>query len=68
MGHRAAHCFAGATIKGTTLPAAPWKVAAGTKRQREPEEETLEPPSKAQKTMAVDAMDTEPMWESEEDF
>jgi len=67
-GHRAAQCFAGTTIKGTTLPAAPWKVAAGTKRQWEPEEETLEPPTKAQKTAVADIMDTEPMWESEEDF
>ena len=69
-GHQVAQCFVGASVKGTNLPAAPWKKAAGTKRQREPEEEeeTPSPAPKVQKTVAADTMDTEPMWESEEDF
>jgi len=64
--HRAAQCYAGITIKGTNLPAALWKVAARTKRGREPEgeEEASEPMPKVQKTAVAD----EPMWESEEDF
>jgi len=63
--HRAAQCYAGTTINGTKLPYAPWKIAAGTKRQREPkEEEAPEPAPKIQKTAAAD----EPIWEDEEDF
>jgi len=56
-------------MKGTNLPAALWKIAVGTKRQRESEEEEApEPAPKIQKTAAADIMDTEPIWESEEDF
>jgi len=68
--HRAAKCFAATTAKGTSLPAAPWKIAAGTKRQREPEEEeiTPAPAPKVQKTAALDVMDSEPLWEDEGDF
>ena len=61
----AAQYYAGTTINGTKLPNAPWKVGAGTKRQREPEEEKAsEPAPKIQKTAAAD----EPLWEDEEDF
>jgi len=68
-GHRMAKCFANTTAKGTNLPAAPWKVAAGTKRAREPEEEaTPVPAPKVQKTAALDVMDSEPLWAEEEDF
>jgi len=45
--HRAAKCFTSTTAKGTDLPVAPWKVAAGTKRPCEPEEEA--PPALAPK-------------------
>ena len=48
---------------------APWRVSAGTKRRWEAEEEgDAGPVPKTQKTAAADIMDTEPMWESEEDF
>jgi len=68
-GHRMAKCFANTTAKGTNLPAAPWKVAAGTKWAREPEEEELPSPApKVQKTAALDVMDSEPLWADEEDF
>jgi len=69
--HQVAKCFASTSAKGTSLPAVPWKIGAGTKRQRE-EEEDPAPRTKAQKISAADAMDTEPpvqnpIWE-EEDF
>jgi len=68
-GHRAAKCFANTTAKGTNLPAAPWKIAAGTKRAQEPEEEAPPAPApKVQKTAAPDVMDSEPLWADEEDF
>jgi len=68
-GHWAAKCFASTTAKGTNLPTVPWKVAAGTKRAREPEEEAPPAPEpKAQKTAALDVMDSEPLWADEEDF
>ena len=68
-GHRAAQWYAATTIKGTSLPAAPWKVSAGTKRRWEDEkEDDTKPAPKTQKTAAAAIMDTEPMWESEEDF
>jgi len=64
-----AKCFANTTAKGTNLPTAPWKIAAGTKRAREPEEEAaLAPAPKVQKTAALDVMDSEPLWADEEDF
>ena len=51
--HRAVKYFAGTTAKGTGLPAAPWKIAAGTKWQREPKEEAPPAPApKVQKTAA----------------
>ena len=63
--HRAAQCYAGTTINGTKLPNAPWRIAARTKWQREPEEEKAsEPAPKIQKTAAAD----EPIWEDEEDY
>ena len=70
-GHRAAKCFASTSAKGNSLPAAPWKIAAGTKCPRE-EEEDPAPRTKTQKISAAEAMDTEPpiqnpIWE-EEDF
>ena len=69
--HRAAKCFASTSEKGTRLPTAPWKIAAGTKCQREEEEDPV-PRTKTQKISAADTMDTEPpaqnpIWE-EEDF
>jgi len=69
LAHRVAKYFAGTTAKGTSLPAVPWKIAAVTKRQREPKEETPPAPApKAQKTAALDVMDSEPLWAQEEDF
>ena len=69
LAHRAAKCFAGTTAKGTSLPAAPWKIAAGTTRQRVPKEEIPPAPApKVQKTAALDVMDCEPLWAEEEDF
>jgi len=66
---RTAKCFAGTTVKGTSLPAAPWKIAAGTKWQREPEEQTPPVPApKVQKTAALDVIDSKPLWAEEEDF
>ena len=68
-GHRTAKCFAGTTVKGISISAAPWKIGAGTKGQREPEEEvTPEPTPKVQKMAAAEVMDTEPLWADEEDF
>jgi len=69
--HRAAKYFANTSAKGTSLPAAPWKIAARTKRQRE-EEEDPAPRTKTEKISAAEAMDTEPpvqnsIWK-EEDF
>ena len=69
-GHRAAQCYAATTLKETNLPTVPWKVSAGVKRQREPEEvDHPEPPPKIQKTAAVDVMEADlgPLWESEEE-
>jgi len=44
-------------------------MAAGTKRPREPKEEAPPAPEpKAQKTAALDVMDSEPLWAEEEDF
>jgi len=67
--HRAAKYFASTTAKGTDLPPLPWKIAAGTKRPHEPEEEALPAlKPKAQKMAALDVMDSEPLWAEEEDF
>jgi len=70
-GYRTFECFSFNTRRGTTLPLAPWKVAAvGTKRPREEEENPA--PAKQQKIVAVKTMDTDadtPLWEDcETDF
>jgi len=68
--HRAAQCYAATTVKGTNHPKAPWKVSAGVKRQREPEETDYpKQPPKVQKTAAVNVIkaDLGPLWEREEE-
>jgi len=69
-GHKTNEFLAFNTRKGTTLPPAPWKVAAvteGGKRKRE-EEENVSPVAKQQKVAEVETMDVEqmPLWESDE--
>jgi len=74
-GHRTFDCYAFTTAAGTSLPKAPWKVAAVTKeapapppkRKRDEESEPL-PAAKQQKVAAVEEMTTDPpLWASEED-
>jgi len=69
-GHKTYECYAFTTAKGTSLPPAPWKVAAvapGKRKRSEEPEET--PMTKNQKVAAVEEMDTNvPMWESDSDF
>jgi len=65
-GHGIARCWASSTIKGTHLPTAPWKVSAGRKRAREPEDEAPAPPAKQARISAAEVMDLEPpvpIWE-----
>ena len=72
-GHKTFECFSFQTKKGTTLPPAPWKVAAIREGKRKRSEEPEEPsPAKQQKIAAVETMETEPLsarWDnSESDF
>jgi len=72
-GHRTYECFSFSMVKGTTLPTAPWKVAAaGQKRGREDEKIEEAPATKQQKVAAVETMETDaeaPLWEeSDSDF
>jgi len=72
-GHRAAQCYAATTLKGTTLPPAPWKASAvseGRKRQRSEENEEA-PATKQQKVAAVETMEIDasdvPIWAHDSD-
>jgi len=72
-GHWTYECFSFSTLKGMTLPTAPWKVAVvGQKREREEEEPPEGPAPKQQKVAAAETMDMDPVvppWEdSDSDF
>jgi len=72
-GHRTFECFSFNTLRGTTLPKAPWKaVSAGQKQGREDEDDEKGPATKQQKVAAVETMETDavaPLWEdSDSDF
>jgi len=73
-GHRTYECYAHTTLRGTTLPHAPWTVAAVTevaKGKRKREDEGTPTPTKQQKVAAVETMEvvaprTLPPWADED--
>ena len=56
-GHKTFECYAGTTMGGTTLPAAPWRGASGVKRKRDGEGDTEAPAPKQSKPVHIKTED-----------